>query len=341
ISPGELSSIALSRSDGIMLVRYPRIDSIIGGVFNTAKTVLADRQSAPLQVSSRMDGRERLLSFRRVPHFPLIITVGIETTAALADWRDQTKFVVAAGGVSALLFIGIILLITRQMSFENEASSRRLALEKQRLDFAVDNMTQGLLVFDARERVVVRNQRYLDMFNLSPKVVKPGMTFRELMAYRKRLGSFAGDVDEYCTDYTNANRLGEVRRSFAVATDGRSSLIVNQPLADGGWVATLEDITEQKRAEEKIAHLAHYDPLTDLPNRALFREKLEGMLNQLSPGANLAVLYLDLDQFKDINDTLGHPAGDELLNVVAGRLRAVVRTGDVVARLGGDEFAII
>jgi diguanylate cyclase (GGDEF)-like protein len=187
----------------------------------------------------------------------------------------------------------------------------------------------------------VRNQRYLDMFNLSPRVVKPGMTFRELMAYRKRLGSFTGDVDEYCMAYTNANRLGEVRRTFAVATDGRSIQIVNQPLADGGWVATLEDITEQKRAEEKIAHLAHYDALTDLPNRALFREKLEGMLNELAPGANLAVLYLDLDQFKDINDTLGHPAGDELLNVVSGRLRAVVRTGDIVARLGGDEFAII
>ena len=341
VSVDRFSSISLLRDDGVLLVRYPRNEKKIGEVLPRGPELLKNSQSATIRGLSRVDGKDRLLSFRRVPHFPLNVSLGIDSDTALADWREQTKLLAAAGLASALIFFGVIVLIIRQLSREHANANRRLALEKQRLDFAVDNMTQGLLVFDARERIVVRNQRYLDMFNLSPRVVKPGMTFRELMAYRKRLGSFTGDVDEYCTAYTNANRLGEVRRSFAVATDGRSIQIVNQPLADGGWVATLEDITEQKRAEEKIAHLAHYDALTDLPNRALFREKLEGMLNELAPGANLAVLYLDLDQFKDINDTLGHPAGDELLSVVSGRLRAVVRTGDIVARLGGDEFAII
>ncbi len=341
ISIDRFSSISLLRKDGVLLIRYPEIDGTLGKTFHRAVDALGGEQSAGVRAMSRMDGKERLLSFRRVPHFPLIVTIGIECDAALADWREQTKLLAAAGTASALIFFGVIVLIIRQLSREHASANRRLALEKQRLDFAVNNMTQGLLVFDAKERIVVRNQRYLEMFNLSPKTVKPGMSFRELMAYRKRLGSFAGDVDEYCTAYTNANKLGEVRRSLAVATDGRSIQIVNQPLADGGWVATLEDITEQKRAEEKIAYLAHYDALTDLPNRVLFREKLEGMLKQLGEGAMLAVLYLDLDQFKDINDTLGHPAGDELFNVVAGRLRAVIRTGDVVARLGGDEFAVI
>ncbi len=341
ISTERFSSISLLRDDGVLLIRHPRIEGTIGQTFPRGPQLLSNTQSATIRGFSRMDGKERLLSFRRVPHFPLNVSLGIDCDAALGDWREQTKLLGAAGIGSALIFFGVIILIVRQLSREHANANRRLALEKQRLGFAVDNMTQGLLVFDARERIVVRNQRYLDMFNLSPRTVKPGMTFRELMAYRKRLGSFTGDVDEYCTAYTIANRLGEVRRTFAVATDGRSIQIVNQPLADGGWVATLEDITEQKRAEEKIAYLAHYDALTDLPNRVLFRERLESMLNQLGPGANLAVLYLDLDQFKDINDTLGHPAGDELLNVVAGRLRAVVRTGDIVARLGGDEFAII
>ncbi len=341
ISVDRFSSLSLLRDDGVLLIRYPEIEGTIGRTFHRAVDALGGEQSATVRAVSNMDGKERLLSFRRVPHFPLNISIGVEFDAALADWREQTKLLAAAGTASALLFFGVIILIIRQLSREHAGASRRLALEKQRLDFAVDNMTQGLLVFDAKERIVVRNQRYLDMFNLSPQTVKPGMSFRELMAYRKRLGSFAGDVDEYCTAYTNANKLGEVRRTLAVATDGRSIQIVNQPLADGGWVATLEDITEQKRAEEKIAYLAHYDALTDLPNRVLFREKLESMLKQLGEGVMLAVLYLDLDQFKDINDTLGHPAGDELLNVIAGRLRAVVRTGDVVARLGGDEFAII
>jgi len=341
ISIDRFSSISLLRSDGVLLIRYPEIEGTLGRAYHRAVDALGSGESAGVRAMSRMDGKERLLSFRHVRHFPLIVTIGIEYDAALADWREQTKLLAAAGIASALIFFGVIILIIRQLSREHTSASRRLALEKQRLDFAVNNMNQGLLVFDAKERIVVRNQRYLDLFNLSPKTVKPGMSFRDLMAYRKRLGSFAGDVDEYCTAYTNANKLGEVRRSLAVATDGRSIQIVNQPLADGGWVATLEDITEQKRAEEKIAYLAHYDALTDLPNRVLFREKLEGMLKQLDEGAMLAVLYLDLDQFKDINDTLGHPAGDELLNVVAGRLRAVVRTGDVVARLGGDEFAVI
>ncbi len=341
ISIDRFSSISLLRSDGVLLIRYPEIEGTLGGTFHRAVDTLGGEQSASVRAISKMDGKERLLSFRRVPHFPLIVTIGIECDAALADWREQTKLLGVAGTASALIFFAVIILIVRQLSREHTTANRRLALEKQRLDFAVNNMTQGLLVFDAKERIVVRNLRYLEMFNLSPKTVKAGMSFRDLMAYRKRLGSFAGDVDEYCTAYTNANKLGEVRRTFAVATDGRSIQIVNQPLADGGWVATLEDITEQRRAEEKIAHLAHYDALTDLPNRVLFREKLEGMLKQLPNGTMLAVLYLDLDQFKDINDTLGHPAGDELLNVVAGRLRAVVRTGDLVARLGGDEFAII
>ena len=341
ISVDRASSIALLRDDGVMLIRYPEIEGTIGKSFTRATDLLANSPSATIRVVSKMDGKERLLSFRQVPHFPLRIWLGIERDAALADWREQTKLLATAGIGSALIFFGVIILIIRQLSGEHATANRRLALEKQRLDFAVNNMTQGLLVFDAKERIVVRNQRYLDMFNLSPAIVKAGMTFRGLMSYRKRLGSFAGDVDEYCTQYTHENRLGQVRRSLAVATDGRSIQIVNQPLADGGWVATLEDITEQRRAEEKIAYLAHYDALTDLPNRVLFREKLETMLSQLAEGAQLAVLYLDLDQFKDINDTLGHPAGDELLNVVSGRLRAVVRTGDVVARLGGDEFAII
>jgi diguanylate cyclase (GGDEF)-like protein len=106
-------------------------------------------------------------------------------------------------------------------------------------------------------------------------------------------------------------------------------------------LGVIEDVTERRRANEKIAHMAHYDALTDLPNRVLFRERLEQSLRRVSRGDRLAVLYLDLDQFKTINDTLGHPVGDELLKVVATRLRACLRETDVVGRLSGDEFAII
>ena len=123
--------------------------------------------------------------------------------------------------------------------------------------------------------------------------------------------------------------------------DGRIIRSVNHPTADGGWVATLEDITEEKRAEERIVHVAHHDALTGLPNRILFAEQLEQALKRVRRGERLAVFYIDLDNLKRVNDTLGHPIGDKLLKGVADRLRGCIRDIDTVARLSGDEFAII
>ena len=123
--------------------------------------------------------------------------------------------------------------------------------------------------------------------------------------------------------------------------DGRVIQVVNEPLADGGWVATHEDITERRRVEDRITHLAHYDALTDLPNRALFHEQLKLELARIAPGEQLAVLYIDIDEFKSVNDTLGHLIGDELLKSVAVSLGRCIRDTDFVARLGGDEFAIV
>ena len=113
------------------------------------------------------------------------------------------------------------------------------------------------------------------------------------------------------------------------------------PLHDGSWVSTLEDVTDRRRSEERIAHMAHYDPLTELPNRVLFRERLAQALQQIDRGTQVAVLYIDIDGFKTVNDLLGHSIGDELLKGIAARLNACVGGKDLVARLGGDEFAII
>src|SRR5665647_2751805 len=120
-----------------------------------------------------------------------------------------------------------------------------------------------------------------------------------------------------------------------------SSIVAIQPPAASGWIATMEDITERKRSDTRIVHMAHYDALTDLPNRALFRERLDAGLRTIAAGEQLAVLYIDIDEFKRINDSLGHSIGDELLKAVASRLRGCLAGTDFVARLGGDEFAII
>jgi diguanylate cyclase (GGDEF)-like protein len=220
-------------------------------------------------------------------------------------------------------------------------SQRLEALEAQRLDIAVNNMPLGLLLYDEAQRITVCNQRYIEMYGLSTDIVKPGCSFRDLIAHRKQIGSFNGNIDEYCSSVLSTVARGKVSRSIAQATDGRSIEYVNQPLASGGWITTMEDISERKRSEERITHLAHYDALTDLPNRALFREQLDHALNGVRHGAQLALFYIDIDQFKSVNDSLGHSVGDELLRAVAARLQACLRSTEFVARLGGDEFAII
>jgi diguanylate cyclase (GGDEF)-like protein len=235
----------------------------------------------------------------------------------------------------------ILFLIVRQLSREHRLSSRRLALEKQRLDIAVSNMSQGLLLYDAEGRIIVCNQRYLEMYGLTGDVVKPGCTFYDQIAHRKATGSFEGDVDAYCATVMSDVALGEISHRNIVSPDGQAIHIVIQPLAGGGWIATMEDITERMRYDERIAHLAHYDALTDLPNRVMFREQLEQALKLVPLGEKLAVLYIDIDEFKSVNDSLGHPVGDALLKALAVRLRGCLRETDVVARLGGDEFAII
>ena len=338
---GEGSSIALFRRDAMLLARYPRLDSIIGQTFRTVLDKLEGQQNGAVRIVGRMEGRDRLLAVEHLASYPFYIVVGLDTEPALAGWRREAVILLVFGVFSAGLVGVVVLLILRQLSHQDRRSKHRLKQEKQRLDTAVNNMTQGLVLFDAAERIVVSNRRYLEMYGLSPDVVRPGCTLIDLLMHRKETGSFDGDVAGYRESILRNLAQNRATEMTIETPDGRSIQVVNKPLAEGGWVATHEDITERKRAEERIAHLAHYDPLTNLPNRALFREHLEQQLSWVSRGSKLAVLYLDLDHFKSINDTLGHPLGDELLSAVAARLRACVRETDIVARLGGDEFAII
>jgi diguanylate cyclase (GGDEF)-like protein len=234
--------------------------------------------------------------------------------------------------LSTALLVVTLYLVFRQMT-------RRLSLEKQRLDTAMNTMTQGLLMFGRDEQLIVCNRRYVEMYGLSPDVVKPGTCFREVIQHRQDTGSFQGDVEEYCDSVLSA--VGGTQSSVVETTDGRLIEIRNHPAACGGWLATHEDVTDRVRADERIAHMAHYDALTDLPNRVLMRGHLERRLADLALGKPFAILYIDIDEFKGVNDSLGHEVGDELLRQVANRLRSCATSNDLVARLGGDEFAVI
>ncbi len=213
--------------------------------------------------------------------------------------------------------------------------------EEELLQTVLNNMSQGVLLFDSETRLIFCNKRYIEMYGLLPDVARPGRHLRDLLQHRIQTGTFADDPDDYIARLKERIAEGETFTTTVTLDDGRAFSVVNKPIAGGGWLATHEDITERQQSEQRIAHMARHDALTDLPNRVLLRERLEHELKRVKRGECLAVLCLDLDQFKSINDALGHPIGDELLKLVADRLRGCTREPDTVARLGGDEFAII
>jgi len=213
--------------------------------------------------------------------------------------------------------------------------------DEQLLHTVLNNMSQGVLLFDAGLRLVICNQRYIEMYGLSQENVEPGCTLLDLLNSRAQAGTFSGDPADYVASLVECIAAGKTFSNTTKLSDGRVIALVSKPVSGGGWLAMHEDITERQRAEERVGHMARHDALTDLPNRVLLRERLEHELKRVKRGECLAVLCLDLDQFKGVNDTLGHPIGDELLKLVADRLRGCTREPDTIARLGGDEFAII
>jgi diguanylate cyclase (GGDEF)-like protein/PAS domain S-box-containing protein len=471
VALGEGSAISLFHYDGKMIARYPQNRAMIGQNFKNTPLVtgVATRGGRHTQrITSPVDGQQRVGSAAALNGYPIVVVVTRTISSVLADWYAQTRLMIA-GALLLTLAIGLtVLLIVRQISRQSRDIQEKLREQKRQLDTALNNMTQGLVLYDGSQRLVLCNQRFIDMFGLSTDIVKPGADARAIMHHRVETGSFEGDPDEFYDRIQQSIARGEVTTTLANSTSGRWFQIVNQPLPQGGWVATIEEITERqrleqerdrnyaflnqildhipsqitvkdvrdrryvlansvaerqfgrvrteivgktaydlfpkhsaeiitadddktlrtnglfkdehlwesqvlgkryitstrigirdnagdiryvvnvvndvtdrRRADEKIAHLAHYDPLTNLPNRVLFRGQIERELQGVSRGEQFALLYIDVDEFKGINDSLGHHVGDELLKAVAGRIKACIRDTDLIARLGGDEFAVI
>jgi diguanylate cyclase (GGDEF)-like protein/PAS domain S-box-containing protein len=235
----------------------------------------------------------------------------------------------------------IILSISLVGALSDRKSKERLRQQKILLDTALENMSQGLCMFDADGRIVLFNERFAKMVGFSAASLR-GLSLLDVIKHWKAAGEIAGDPEEFVARMIAAARDGKSNTRIIETSAKRALRVIEQPMQAGGWVSTLEDITESREAQAQISYMAHHDALTGLANRTRLVEKLQNALAVLPMrGVSIAVHFIDLDRFKNVNDTLGHDGGDLLLRTVAERLRSVTRIDDMVARLGGDEFVVV
>jgi diguanylate cyclase (GGDEF)-like protein len=335
-------SVTLLRRDGSMLVRYPDPESAVG-------VKLPQRSPWYLRVAEgggnyftpgTLDGTPSLVSVHPLAEYPLVVDVLTEEADVFTQWHKQSVYIAGFALAGAFAFSCLFWMLARQFRRQSEHNAK-LELGHQQFDAVLSNITQGVCLIDSEKRLLVWNRRYAEIYGLSPEAFRVGCSLEAISGYRFAAGS---TPDMSMSDYlASEDHLAEKQSSSSIEAlrNGRIVAIFYQPVRGGGWVATHEDITERQLAEESIAFMARHDALTKLPNRLLFRERMEDAIAMAGRGTEFAVICLDLDNFKQVNDALGHPIGDGLLVAVSNRLRSCIRETDTLARLGGDEFAII
>ena len=472
VSLGPDGNISLIRRDGILLARHPHIEASIGKSLASNplfSRLISNANSRAVRLTSAVDGQDRLIAAYTLPNYPIVVAVGTTVTAALANWRIGALYMAGIASLLAIVVGGIVFLTARLIA-------NRLRTKNMQFDAALNNMSQGLVMFDSAARLVVCNNRYREIYKLPPDLTKQGCTFLDILKYCFASGTHSSDPEKYARDLLATVANGQAESQENKTADGRTILVVNSPMAGGSWVATHEDITERKRAEDelhrtqtflntvvenvpqpivvkrvpgvgddpskypfslvnraaeelfeisrdkmigknahdvyakdhadfvvsqdiealrtngpiqvrehavetsdhstrivtarkvvirdgdgkpeyllslledvterqraaqRIAHLAHHDPLTDLPNRTAFNERLASVLDRAKmTHEHFAIVSIDFDRFKEINDLFGHAVGDALLLEVARRLQAAAGES-FLARLGGDEFSLI
>jgi diguanylate cyclase (GGDEF)-like protein len=273
-------------------------------------------------------------------HVQMLLAIGPLTLALLFY---GSPYYVGMASLNVLFFLALKHISTSlQTIFVRAliARERESALANQ-FDTALNNMPHGLCMFRADGRLAVMNHRFSDMMNLPDDIVHRGVGASGIVDACVHAGSISATSGKIILSEIENSQARDVITTDPNAARGRSLSWTFQPMVGGGAVVLLEDITERRTAEARISHLARYDELTALPNRVSFRDEIERLLKvQRDAGQMSALLFVDLDQFKQVNDTLGHPCGDQLLCAVAGRLRDMLRPEDFVARFGGDEFVV-
>ena len=334
--------VTLERTAGQLLASAPPSIELSGQKLIPALTAMQSAAGA-LRMPARISGVPALVVTRPALYRDLIMTASVPIDAALQDWYEQRQFIVGVALVFALMILGAG--GSAVWYVDRLAGARRdMAHAKATLDQALSSMVSGFVLLDANNRVVSWNRRFEEIFPWSTGNIRPFGPFSELLA----VASTAHMVNASNTERQHwiAERLAQQLTSQApheqIQPDGRVIQITERRTPDGGLVIAYHDVTDLRRAGAEIEQLAFYDALTHLPNRRLLMDRLQQAMTASSrSGFNGALLFLDLDNFKTLNDTLGHDLGDLLLQQVGQRLKDCVRGEDTVARLGGDEFVVM
>jgi diguanylate cyclase (GGDEF)-like protein len=334
-------------------------DTVLAGTKARARlyvfTAHAAANDLPVYSMSRLDGgaiqARSLAVLAKGPHRSLPLDFGdvqwtlVVVPEPLAAAEMPSSMIVLIFGLLLSGTLTSFVWSMRRHARNLAAANDKYEQQNLRFDAALNNMMQGLLMYDRAGRLAVSNRRFAQLFG-APwdewQTAASGMTVPQTMQLVSDLTHVTEkDPAQFMAELQNILDRSAADKMLFERTDGHTFSAACAPMTDGGFVVTFEDVTEHRRTEEKIAHMAHFDALTDLPNRAQFYEKIAELLLRAPAGGAFAVLSLDLDRFKSVNDTFGHPVGDKLLHAVAGRLRRCLRDSDLVARLGGDEFAVV
>jgi diguanylate cyclase (GGDEF)-like protein len=344
-------SVTLLRQDGVVLVRYPARDNEVGKKIPERPTWYSAIQKggAAYHASDFFTATKIIAFVRPLDNLPLAVQASVTEADVLADWPRQVMWLVL-GAIAAIVALLLLLRFLARQVGRLERSQSLLIFKNEEIktahiqfDAALANISLGVCFFDANKKLIACNRAYREMYILSPEATQTGTSFAEIVNHRYIAGTLPRCTpEEYMASRDAVAMTGERKQSIVELVNEHAILITHQPMPNGGWVATHEDITERREAERHLLFLAHHDPLTRLANRTYFTEKLDEALARLQRnGEPFSIFFLDLDRFKNVNDTLGHPAGDQLIRETAQRLKEILRETDVLARLGGDEFAIL